>query len=200
MEYVAYDQSMTKVQEDWKNSKDEEVLRASLDNPELFRVLIERYENAFLRKANGVLHDWEDATDAVQDTFIRIYKYSDKFIKREGVEFKSWAYKILMNTSFTHYTKLKKRRGDVEYSDEIAANVPDQNDRFFDRLELTDSIDIVLAKMPDNLAEVLRAHYLDGRSYKDISNDLDITETALKMRLYRARQIFKKHFTAGAGF
>jgi len=116
------------------------------------------------------------------------------------VEFKSWAYKILMNTAFTHYIKIKKQRGVIEYSDTIAVDVPEQNDRFFEKLELTDSVDKVLAEMPPKLAAVLRDHYLKGKSYKDIAQELSITTAALKMRLYRARQVFKKHFKIQASY
>jgi RNA polymerase sigma factor (sigma-70 family) len=180
--------------EQWKNTKDEVVLKASLEDPRLFRILLERYESAFLRKAYGVVRGWEDSADVVQETFIRIYKYAKTFSKREGVEFKSWAYKILMNTALTHYAKLRRSWGNVEYSDEIASSVSGSDDRFFERLELTDSVNLALAEMPVGLATVIRAHYLEGKSYKDISKELSITSTTLKMRLFRARQAFRTHF------
>jgi RNA polymerase sigma-70 factor, ECF subfamily len=179
--------------EEWQGVKDESVLKAAIDDPRLFRVLLDRYQEAFLRKAQTVVHDWEMSADVVQETFIRIYKYSHTFAKREGIEFKSWAYKILMNTAFTHYAKKEKERGRVEYSDAIQLPEMQSEDKSFERLELTDAVGLVLNRMPLKLATVLKAHYFEGKSYKDISSEQDISVAALKMKMYRARQEFKTH-------
>lgn len=181
-----------------EKESDESVLAASLKKPSLFRVLLERYEAAFLRKAYGVLHDWEDAADVVQETFIRIYKYADTFSKREGIQFKSWAYKILMNTAFTRYTKTKKSA--VVSSDFLMDEDAFEHHDGGENSELQDSIRSVIGKMPSHLASVLQAHYLDGKSYEDIVREQNITLAALKMRMFRARQMFKKQFELEASF
>ena len=80
--------------------KDEEILAASLEKPAFFKILVDRYQEAFLRKALSILRRQEDAEDIVQETFVKIYFNGKKFKKMEGIEFKSWAYKILINTSF----------------------------------------------------------------------------------------------------
>ena len=46
--------------------KDEEVLKASLNKPALFKVLVDRYEEAFIRKAVGILRNQEEADEIVQ--------------------------------------------------------------------------------------------------------------------------------------
>src|SRR3989344_6165705 len=88
-------------------AKDEAILSASLRNPNLFGVLVDRYQEAFLRAAQRVVKTREDAEDIVQETFAKIYKNAKKFKKQAGIEFKSWAYKVLVNTSFSHYQRLK---------------------------------------------------------------------------------------------
>jgi RNA polymerase sigma-70 factor, ECF subfamily len=94
--------------EKWNNSSDEDVLRASIISPEVFEVLLERYEEAFLRKAKHIVYSHEDAQEVVQDTFTRIYIYADKFIPQTGASFSSWAYSILIHQCFTRYAKIKK--------------------------------------------------------------------------------------------
>src|SRR3990167_3562323 len=90
--------------------KDEEILTASLNKPALFKILVDRYEEAFLRKALGILRSREEAEDIVQETFVKIYFNAKKFKKIDGIEFKSWAYKILMNTAISRYRKISKKR------------------------------------------------------------------------------------------
>lgn len=184
----------------WENEKDEAILRASQEQPHLFRILINRYEEAFLRKAKSVVFENEESEDIVQETFIKIYRYAKKFEKREGVEFKSWAYKILMNTSFTHYAKLQKTRGNIEFQDFLAAGNLHPTENFALKQELSNGIQVALAKMPNPLALVLKAYYFEDKSYAQIAEEQNVTLPALKMRLFRARRLFKKHYEVDKSF
>jgi RNA polymerase sigma factor (sigma-70 family) len=187
-------------EEHWDKERDEAVLKASLQKPGLFRILITRYEEAFLRKAKTVVHDEEESQDIVQETFVKIYRYGKNFEKREGIEFKSWAYKILMNTAFTHYSKLQKSKNNLEFQDFLAAGELHPEDNYMSRQELADSVQVALAKMPMPLATALKAYYFEDKSYEDIAKEQQITLPALKMRLFRAKRIFKKHFELDQGF
>jgi RNA polymerase sigma-70 factor, ECF subfamily len=181
----------------WENEKDEMVLKVATQKPWLFKILIQRYQEAFIRKAMTVVHQREISEDIVQETFVKIYRYAGTFQKREGIEFKSWAYKILMNTSFTHYAKLQKEKGNVEFMDYLDAGEMHPHDNFLGHHEMTDSVKVALGKMPEPLAKVLEAYYFQDKSYKDIAEEQHITLPALKMRLFRAKKIFRKHFELG---
>src|SRR3989344_5685244 len=87
---------------------DEELLKHSFDKPHLFEKLLNRYEEAFLRKAYYILGTKEAAEDAVQDAFVKIYKNARRFQPQPGAGFKSWGYRILVNTCFTAYKKHKR--------------------------------------------------------------------------------------------
>lgn len=91
-----------------RNLSDEEILTRSKREPWIFAVLLERYQDAFLRKAKNIIHNEEDAEEIVQDTFTKIYMHSDSYEPKEGAKFSSWAYRILMNTAFTRYQKRTK--------------------------------------------------------------------------------------------
>ena len=88
--------------------KDEEILRSSLDQPAMFEILVEKYQEPLLRAALRVVRGREEAEDIVQEAFVKMYKNADKFQKLDGIEFKSWAYKVAINTAITHYRKLKR--------------------------------------------------------------------------------------------
>ena len=59
--------------------KDEVVLERSMEHPALFRILVDRYQDAFLRKAESIIHSREEAEDIVQETFTKIYFNARRF-------------------------------------------------------------------------------------------------------------------------
>ena len=95
--------------QDVKNLPDEEILAISLVSPSVFEILVDRYQSAFLRKAGSIVKRKEEAEDATQETFVKIYLNAKKFKKEKaGDSFKNWAYKILVNCAISRYGKLKK--------------------------------------------------------------------------------------------
>jgi len=132
---------------------DEELLAASTTHPSLFAKLVEKYEAPFLRKALSIVHDENEAEDIVQEAFTKIYLNARKFKPVEGASFSSWGYRILINTSLTHYAKRKREfgvRADLE--PEIMELLPDKDLRQFEKRELTDEVASILSRMPEPLA------------------------------------------------
>ena len=185
--------------DDIKNQPDEEILRKSLENPSFFSFLVEKYQIPFLRKAQGIVHTKEAAEDIVQETFTKMYLHANKFKKQDGVEFKSWAWRILVNTSLTHYRKLKKTFSDVSYLDEILAKDLDGEEDLGLPIENTldkdDRLDLIkeaIEMLPAESAALVKAHYVEDRSYEEIAKKHGISIGALKMKLFRARKVLKE--------
>src|SRR3989338_2299425 len=84
-----------------EETRDEDILRTSVKHPEFFSVLIDRYQDAFLRKALSIIKSREDAEDIVQEAFAKIYLNASRFVLQDGASFKSWGYKILLNAALT---------------------------------------------------------------------------------------------------
>jgi len=61
-------------QDSLEGLKDEVLLASAQESPHLFAILVDRYQAAFLRAAQRVVHRREDAEDIVQEAFLRIYK------------------------------------------------------------------------------------------------------------------------------
>ena len=155
--------------------------------------IVERYEDAFLRKALSVVHNREDAEDIVQETFTRIYLYAKNYSKQEGATFRSWGYKILMNTTFTHYQKLKKTRERMVAIDpEVFEFVPEAAYSTAKEDELRDFVATNLSRIPTQLARALSLHFLEDRSQKEIAEMEDTSVSAIKTRIYRGKQEMKK--------
>jgi len=178
---------------DISSKSDEEILALSVKHPTFFEVLLERYQQAFLRKALVVVKTKEDAEDVVQETFVKIYRNADKFEIQEGASFKSWGYKILLNTSFTKYQKLKKKRGSfAELPPELYEIIPDKDADSMEKKVLRDDISSILSQMPKHLAQALHLHFIEGRPHKEIAEKEGVSVSAIKTRVHRAKKEFKK--------
>lgn len=179
---------------------DDEVLKLSLEEPSHFGKLISRYQEAFTRAALSITHSREETEDILQETFTKIYLNGHRFKKEPGATFKSWAYKILINTSFTHYQKLRKTTGHVSYLDPILYDEDDIEEVEEDKATVMDNKALVRAtieKMPEHLGRLLKLYYIEDKSYKDIATVEAISTTTLKMRLFRAKRLFKKIIKEG---
>jgi len=170
---------------------DEELVLRSLQNPALYEIFVGRYQDVFLRTSLRVLKRTEESEDAVQDAFLKIYLNAGKFKKQPGIEFKSWAFKILMNCVFTRYRKAKKNMNDSEYLDEVLYMRDTKAEFDLTQKELRDEIESILNEMPEELSSLMREHYLDDRPYEEIAYSREMSIPALKMKLFRARKKFK---------
>lgn len=173
---------------------DEEVLRISQKDPSYFSLIVEKYEEPFMRAALSITRSREEAEDILQEAFTKIYMNAAKYKKEPGASFKSWAYKILINTSFTHYQKIKKTTGNVSYLDPVLYEDSIVEESAFRATDADNKaiITATLIKMPEHLGRLLKMYYLEDKSYNDIAKVEKISTTTLKMRLFRAKRLFKK--------
>jgi len=174
---------------------DAEILELSRHSPGHFSLLVDRYEAPFLRRAKAILKSDEDAEEAVQDAFTRIYLYSDRYQAQEGATFSSWAYAILNRVAYTKYQKLKTERGvRTELEPEAYERIADRED-FVADLTARDEVLQTLAKLPEAAARILKLQFLDGKSQEEIALAEGATVAAVKTRVHRAKKLFKETFT-----
>lgn len=171
---------------------DEEVIEMAQNEPSLFGALIDRYQPSFLRVAQRVVRSPEEAEDVVQEAFVKIYRFAKHFDKSKA-RFKSWAYKIVMNVAITHYNR---RKTDAmllpeEYDPTVAESQRVHASYIRDR-GMESVITAALEELPEELHSLLKAYYLDDKSYKSIAREADLSIGALKMKLFRARKSIKK--------
>lgn len=170
---------------------DEEVLRISEKSPDAFGVLVDRYEDAFMRKATSIVYSREDAEEIVQDTFTRIYVYAGKYQQQEGAKFSSWAYTILTRLAYTRYQKLKKKReGESLPEPEAFERIPDTGD-FVEELSVQSEVLVALSRLPETFARVLRLQFIEGKTQEEIASLEGASVGAIKTRVHRAKKLFK---------
>ena len=175
-----------------KALSDEDILARSQAEPWLFTALLERQQNAFLRKARSIIFNELDAEEVVQDAFTKIYMNAHRFEVREGAKFSSWAYTILINTALTRYQKcVKEGKRTLLLDPELFEQFGEMKEHSGFR-EDADAIERVLARMPGHFAQVLRLHYLEHWSHKDIAEETGETVGAIKARIHRAKENFRQ--------
>jgi len=175
-----------------KTKSDEEIIALSVDKPSLFEIIVERYQNAFLRKAKEIIRDDELARDIVQESFMKIYINAPGFKKMNDASFKAWAYKIVLNTSFSFYRKMRKERnrfidGEVSFYENIA----DEND-YFKKNEFENFVSSIFSKLPKSLSEILSLYYIEDKPQKEIAEIQGMSLEAVKAKVYRAKREFKR--------
>jgi len=180
--------------EETKEKTDEELLALSIKNPVFFEEIVERYQDAFLRKARRIVGDREETQDIVQDTFTKIYLNAGRFHKVEGANFNAWGYRILVNTALTYYQKFKKEYERTTYlNHEMADVMPDKTHHMMHKESFfEDQIVFICSKMPRNLVRFFKLYFVEGKSHTDIALSEGITEGAAKTRITRAKKEFKK--------
>ncbi|MEK7147863.1 MAG: sigma-70 family RNA polymerase sigma factor [Patescibacteria group bacterium] len=169
---------------------DSEVLRDSIKNPWMFGVLVDRYQEAFLRKASYILRSKELAEDAVQDTFLKIYKYADKFTEHKNASFNSWAYKILMNTCYSYASKKTIDREKVQVLDFGDLDILGDIDNSIGN-EQVSFVHSVLTRLPEKFSRLLYLYFFEDKSYEEIAFIEEVSLSSVKSGLYRAKKQFK---------
>ncbi|MDE1875131.1 MAG: RNA polymerase sigma factor [Patescibacteria group bacterium] len=173
---------------EFQEKRDEDVLAASFKHPHLFELLVERYEEAFLRKARSVVRNEEAARDIVQDTFVKIYLYGRSFRPVEGARFSSWAYKVLMNVCFYWYKKMKRERDFFSALDEdMEAVLPHDDSAEREHKLDRDYLESMFSRLPETFARIMRLYVVEQKDYKEIAEVEGVSEGAIKTRMHRAR-------------
>jgi RNA polymerase sigma-70 factor (ECF subfamily) len=135
----------------------------------------------------------QDAEDLVQETFLKAYRAYDSF--EEGTNLKAWLYRILTNTFINKYRADSRRPreselGDVEdlYSGEASRSA---EERVLDGL-VEEDIKRAVEELPEIFRIPVLLADLEGFSYKEIAEILDIPIGTVMSRLHRGRKAMQK--------
>lgn len=178
--------------DDARDLPDEEILARSQAQPWIYAVLLERYQDAFMRKARSIVRNELDAEEVVQDAFTKIYMHAGTFEVRQGAKFSSWAYRILMNTAFTRYQKKVKEGQRVVNIDPEFEQMIGERAEHSGFEEKKDAVERVMERLPKHFVYVLRLHYLERWSHADIALETGETVGTIKARIHRAKGAFRK--------
>lgn len=171
---------------------DEEVVQEYLksQNNYYFELLYNRYSSKIFGKCLTILKEQNLAQDATQDIMMKILLNLSKFGGRS--KFSTWVYSITYNFCIDF---VRKRKKDLSYYVEdihkYEGVVEDVNDKEILEVRL-ENLKHIMAHMPSGDQSILMMKYLDGMSIREISTALEKTESAVKMKLKRAKHKFVK--------
>lgn len=150
-----------------------------------YAVLVRRYQDPLYRHALGMVGSPDAAEDLVQESLIRGYERLSSC--KDPDRFASWIFRVLRNRCLDY---LKNRRREMLPLEEETAFATDADDPglALERLETGDRIGRALAALPEAQREAFLLKHVEGRSYEEMAELLEASESALKMRVMRARE------------
>ncbi|MBI3307408.1 MAG: RNA polymerase sigma factor [Candidatus Omnitrophica bacterium] len=160
-----------------------------------FSALVRLYERRAVHIAYSFLGNREDARDAAQEAFVKIYENLSRF--RGDSQFSTWFYRILVNTCKDFLKKKRIKFVNPEEEDNVPEKETDQPDALEALLnkELGSSIRQALDKLPFQQRSAFTLRYLEGLSLQEIAYAMDLTEGAVKAHLWQAQEKMKKNLT-----
>ncbi|MFK7946295.1 MAG: RNA polymerase sigma factor [Saprospiraceae bacterium] len=170
-----------------KKLSDEEVIDKYLatQSSVYFSMLYDRYITKVYSKCISLLKNDAKAQDAAQEIFIKIFTNLGKFNKKS--KFSTWVYSITYNFCIDTIRKQKKKN--KLFSDEENEGkeiIEEVDDKVLLEMEL-DRLKVVLDLLTVDDKSVLIMKYKEGLSIRDISHVFGKTESAIKMKIKRAK-------------
>jgi RNA polymerase sigma-70 factor (ECF subfamily) len=173
--------------DDQINSDKQLVQRCLNGEISAFRELYDQHKEGLFNVAMRIHHNFQDAEDTLQETFVKIYKALPGF-KGES-KLSTWIYKILLNTCFS---SLKQKKSFAEriinLSKDELVNSTEQNENPANKLILEQEI----ASLPVGYRSVFVLHEVEGFSHEEIAEMLEITIGTSKSQLFKAKRMLQK--------
>ena len=169
---------------------DEELVEAivNTNNTLLFETLYDRYAGLVYNKCYGFAKDGDEAKDLTQDVFLKLFVKLASFKGKS--KFSTWLYAFTYNHCVNYVTRntdKKFEKQSVDYKDiENLSDDYDEDDPSFLNMKV-EKLKVALELISPEEKMILLLKYQDYLSIKEIENALGIRESAVKMRIKRAK-------------
>lgn len=151
--------------------------------------------------ARRILHNEEDARDAVQDAFLSAFRALGSF--RAGSRLSTWLHRITVNASLMRIRRAASRPEEPiedflpSFLDDGHRASPgdawgERADRLLERKEACEGVRRAIDRLPESYRLVLLARDIEGLSGSEVAEALGISTNAVKIRLHRARQALRE--------
>jgi RNA polymerase sigma-70 factor (ECF subfamily) len=174
------------------------VQQAKAGDRNAFAALVSAYEGKIYNLALRYLGNREDAMDASQEVFLRVFRFLPGFQEESG--FSTWIYRIGVNVRKDMLVKRNKRN-------ELSLELPDDEDDYrtvevsderydpqaiVEQSDLRESLASAIAELPQQQREMIVLRDIQGLSYEEIGQVLCLESGTVKSRLSRARENLRK--------
>ena len=177
------------------------VQQAKAGDRNAFAALVSAYEGKIYNLALRYLGNREDAMDASQEVFLRVFRFLPGFQEESG--FSTWIYRIGVNVCKDMLVKRNKRN-------ELSLELPDDEDDYrtvevaderydpqaiVEQSDLRESLASAIAELPQQQREMIVLRDIQGLSYEEIGQVLCLESGTVKSRLSRAREKLRNFLT-----
>lgn len=181
---------------------DEDVVRRVLAGEiEMFEILMRRYNRRVYRTVRAIVRDNGEAEDVMQDAYVRAYANLGQFAGL--AKFSTWLTRIAVNEALARVRMRKRLVYLPEDTGGIGMNIytsktpdPEQN-------ALAKELALVVEEAVDSLPEAYRSVFMlrqiEDMSTAETAECLDISEEAVKVRLFRARALLRDELCSRIG-
>jgi len=160
------------------------------------------YAPSMTRLALRMVGDPDEAEGIIQESFITACAKMDSF--RGESALRTWLHRIVVNTALMRLRKRRPERLQIDPSDEgtqlplmLVNNAEEPLEAVLDR-ELGDELSQAIMQLPETLRTALVLRDLEELSTREAAEALDISESALKVRLHRARAALREKLSQTA--
>ncbi|WP_202619582.1 RNA polymerase sigma factor [Flagellimonas algicola] len=184
------DKNSLETDDPYAHLTDEELVQKIVanNNPLLFGKLYDRYAKMVYNKCYGFARSEDEAEDLTQDVFLQLF-IKLKMFKGKS-KFSTWLYSFTYNFCVNYVNRNKQRKmsdksvpvEDSEYK--LTAEIPDDSLFEMKTKKLKKALELI---SPEDRS-ILLLKYQDGASIKDLVTLMEIGESAVKMRLKRAKE------------
>lgn len=151
------------------------------------RLIIDKYQAPLERYLRRIGVKDHDIDDVMQNTFLKAYVNINSFNCDKG-KFSSWVYRIAHNESITFLKK--SGRSAITVDDDTLWEVIESAEDISldtDKLKLREAVSDAISKLDQKYAEPIVLHYIEGKSYQEISYILKIPVSSVGVRISRAK-------------
>jgi len=179
-----------------RGSESETFERAKSGDVAAFEQIFDRYQRKVLLTAWRILGNREDARDAAQEVFLRVYKYLGRF--RSDQDFAAWLYRIIVNVCRDHARKRGRR-------DQFTSYEAEHRQGSFDSIASSEDVEAsllrsqqqtMIAKALDSLSVKERAAIvlrdLEGLTTEEVARALGSSQATVRSQISTARAKIKK--------
>lgn len=187
-------------------TEQELIARAKAGDDEAFAQLMRDNEKRIYNLTLRMTGNPEDAMDLAQEAFLNAWR-GLKFFKGDSA-FSTWVYRLASNACIDHLRR-KKRRQDIDLpmpadeEDDSQPDIPDerfQPEQELERQELRRAVADGLEQLSDEHRQVLVMREINGLSYQEIADVLDLEAGTVKSRIARARNSLRKILQENGNF
>lgn len=181
------------------DAPDEEIIQRVLEGDrESYELLVRRYNRRVYRAVRAILRNDDEAEDVMQDAYVRAYQHLAQFEHRSS--FSTWITRIAVHEALARAER--SQRVVVEDVDDAAATAVtgERNpEEIMAERETRELLEASILALPHPYRAVMMLRDVEEMSTAETAEALELTEDAVKVRLFRARAMLRKELFARAG-